>query len=291
MLDETRVQALSQKILETPGFFEFITSMLSDEAVIIALQPRIEFLATVQIGNSIDDAIADCFGEMKLHDFSWDYDAEAKEHRVRADTYLVRVKLLANAGSLPPKAHVLGVIIEAEDFFELQTIKDMVLEKSFPAFQDFILVWDGNGVRHSWLSYITLHILENQLRKLVLSRVMTIEDQTWWDKRIKPLAGGYKVRKEREDNDSDITHYSDESLFDIFYTDLSTIEKIVSNPDNWGDAFEQIFSTKKYISRLNFLNRLRRKIAHNRFLSERNHHDLRDLCSNFLKVCRRIWGV
>jgi hypothetical protein len=120
---------------------------------------------------------------------------------------------------------------------------------------------------------------------------MGIEDGRWWDARIKPLSGGTYLRYKRsEENAKDVTHYSEDIMSDIFYTDFGALEKVISHSNNWQDVFEEVFRAKKYIERLGFLNRLRRKIAHNRFLSERNQKDLKDLYSDFNRTFRRIWG-
>jgi hypothetical protein len=169
----------------------------------------------------------------------------------------------------------------------------MINETDFSnQFRDFILVWDADGAMRAWLSYTSLHVLENQLRKLIISRLMGIEDGKWWDKRIKnPANGKYVKYKKQEVGATDITHYPDEVLSDIFYTDFSALEKVISEQSNWDDAFSRVFMTKKYIQKLGFLNRLRRKIAHNRFLTERNHDDLINLRSVLMRVFRKIWGI
>ena len=119
---------------------------------------------------------------------------------------------------------------------------------------------------------------------------MGIEDSRWWDHRIKGLSGGtYQKYKHQEQNAQDITHYPDEIAQDIFFTDLSAIEKVVSDSTNWNDVFQPIFLTSKYTQKLSLLNRLRRKIAHNRFLTERNSKDLHDLLTEFLRAFRRVW--
>jgi hypothetical protein len=121
---------------------------------------------------------------------------------------------------------------------------------------------------------------------------MGIEDGRWWDKRLKGLSGGTYLRyRQQEASASDVTHYPDELAPDICFTDLSVLEKVISDTANWQEAFQQVFGTQKYIRKLAFLNRLRRKIAHNRFLTDRNKKDLDDLLAEFLKACRRVWGV
>jgi hypothetical protein len=265
--------------------------MLNDEAVAMTLQPRLEFLASVAAGKSTENSVFEFFDKLKISGFDLEHDPDLNEYRVREDTYLIRISTLPYATTAPPKSDVLLITIEGDDFLELQTLRDVVIEADLSSqFQEIILVWDTDGATRSWFSYISLHVLENQLRKVVISKLMGIEDEKWWNKRIKPLSGGtYAKYKKTEENASDVTHYPDDILFDIFYTDLSTLEKIVSNSDNWQDAFEDVFRTKRYIQKLSFLNRLRRKIAHNRFLTERNQKDLQDLYSAFVRAFRNVW--
>jgi hypothetical protein len=292
MSDETQIRILSQRILETPGFFELVQRMLNDEAVAIALQPRVEFIASIPEGQDTRASILKFFEEARLDEFPLDLNEDADEYRVQADTYSLTVKILPPSSSNPPQANILLITVESEDLGELEVVRDMVLETDLTnQFRDFMLVWDVNGVLRSWLSYISLHLLENQLRKLVISRLMGIEDARWWDRRIQTLSGGtFAVYKRREQGADDVTHYPDEVAPDIFFTDLSALKKIISDGVNWNDAFQRVFLTRKYIQRMGFLNRLRRKIAHNRFLTERNHKDLSDLLSEFLRAFRRVWG-
>lgn len=289
MADEDRAYALSQRILNTPGFFELVDKMLNDEAVTMTLQPRLEFLASVATGKSTEDSILEFFDQLKLSTFPWEHH-ELKKYRVRTDTYFLQVNILPPSNPNLLKSDVLLVVIDADDFLELQTLRDMIIETELSnQFRDFIVVWDTGGATRSGFSYISLHVLENQLRKLIVSRLMGIEDKDWWDKRIKCLGGISTKSKDNEEKASDITHYSDEILSDIFYTNFSSLERIISNSDNWNDTFEEIFRTKKYIQKLGFLNRLRNKVAHNRFLTERNQNDLYSLFAALSQAFRRVW--
>lgn len=292
MFDSDQAYALSQRIMAAPGFYELAEKMLNDEAVIMTLQPRLEFLASIEVSKDIEDIILKFFDQVKLSAFEWNHDPEINKYSVRADTYLLTVEVLPPCNGQIPKANIALVTVEAEDFLELQTLRDVFLEYDLSSlFRDFILVWDTDGATRSWFSYIALNVLENQIRKLIVSRLMGIEDGRWWDTRIKPSSGGtYLKYKKSEENAKDVTHYPEDIMSDIFYTDFGALEKVISHSNNWQDVFEEVFRTKKYIERLKFLNRLRKKIAHNRFLSERNQKDLKDLYSNFNHAFRRIWG-
>ncbi len=291
MFDNDQAYALSQRIVATPGFYELAEKMLNDEAVIMTLQPRLEFLASIKVGKDIEDTILKFFDQMRLSVFGCNHEEENK-YSVRADTYLLTVEALPPCNEKTPKATIVLISVEADDFFELQTLRDVFLENDFSShFRDFILIWDTDGATRSWLSYIALNVLENQIRKLIVSRTMGIEDEKWWNTRIKPLSGGtYLKYKRSEANSADVTHYPEDVMSDIFYTDFGALEKVISHSHNWQDIFEEVFRTRKYIEKLSFLNRLRRKIAHNRFLSERNQKDLQDLYSNFGRAFRRIWS-
>ncbi|MCC5646861.1 hypothetical protein LC607_28880 [Nostoc sp. CHAB 5824] len=292
MAEDARVKALIDRIIQTPGLFELLYKILNDEAVSVTLQPRLEFLASVPNGESTEDSILRFFDQLNLSALPWEHDGS--EYRVIGDTYLLEIKILPPSNSDTPKAEILLIIVEAVDFLELENLRDMILEnqKNFPnLFRDFILVWDANGVIRSWLSYISLHVLENQLRKLIISRLMGVEDDDWWNKRIKNPAGqNYSEHKNKEARSRDITHHTDEVLSDIFYTNFSDLKNVISEPNNWNEVFKHIFMTEKYITKLWILNTLRNKIAHNRFLTERNQKDLIDWLSAMMRVFRKVWG-
>jgi hypothetical protein len=293
MSENARLTAISERILQTPGMLELVESILNSPAMEIAMQPRVEFIASVPAHQDLQNAFLDFLDAIQAAEYNLESINNAKEFRVQADTFSITAKILPSVNTNSPHATVMLIIIEAQELWELERVRDMALESNLDKiFRDFNLVWDGSGVRRSWLAYISLNVLENQLRKLVISRLMGIEDDHWWDKRVKGLSGGtYLSYKQREANASDITHYPDELAPDIFFTDLSVLEKVFSDSANWQDAFQQVFVTKKYLQKLAFLNRLRRKIAHNRFLTERNRKDLDDLLTEFLKACRRVWGT
>lgn len=272
---------------------ELVESILNSPAVEIAMQPRVEFIASVPVGQDVQNALLDFQNEIRVSEYSLESTSDAREYRLQADTFSISVRTLPPANASSPAATVLLIVVEAQELWELERIRDMILESDHSrTFRDFIQIWDGSGVRRSWLAYISLNVLENQLRKLVVSRLMGVENGNWWDKRLKGLSGGtYLKYKHQEAIASDVTHYPDEIAPDICFTDLSVLEKVISDAENWQEAFQQVFVTQKYIRKLAFLNRLRRKIAHNRFLTDRNKKDLDDLLAEFLNACRRVWGV
>lgn len=293
MSEQARLASINDRILQTPGMLELIESILTSPAVEIAMQPRVEFIASVPAGQDVQNAVRGFLNEIHASEYSLDDTRDATEFRIQADTFSIRVRTLPPANASPPKATVLLIVVEAQELWELERVRDMILESDHgQTFRDFSQIWDGSGVRRSWLAYITLNVLENQLRKLVMSRLMGIEDGLWWDKRLKSFSGGTYIKyKRQEEIATDVTHYPDELAPDICFTDLSVLEKVISDSANWQDAFQPVFVTQKYIRKLAFLNRLRRKIAHNRFLTDRNKRDLDDLLIEFLSACRRVWGV
>ena len=291
MLDSDRAYAISQRILERPGLLELVEKMINDEAVNMTLQPRLEFLASISVDHSTEDTVLKFFDQAKLSPFEWDHDPDNKKYSVRADSYSVSAEILPEGNGQTPKAMTVLISIEADDFLEHTTLREVFLENDFSdIFRDFILIWDTEGAVRSWLSYLSLHVLENQMRKLIVSRLMGIEDERWWDRRVKPKSGGTYLRyRNNEANSNEVTHYDEDVMSDIFYTDFTALEKVISDPDNWEEVFEEVFRARRSIDRIKFLNKIRRKIAHNRFLSERNEKDLKDLFSMFNRAFRRVW--
>jgi hypothetical protein len=102
--------------------------------------------------------------------------------------------------------------------------------------------------------------------------------------------GHYKYEEYRnnEVNDPEITPPNEQRHHDLFYIDLSDLKKVIEEQSNWQDGFAGDLKVLKSIERLDMLNRLRRKIAHNRYLSQRNLDDLRQIHGQLMHLCRRV---
>jgi hypothetical protein len=167
MSEQARLAAISERILQTPGMLELVESILNSPAVEIAMQPRVEFVASVPADQDVQNALLDFLDEIHAAEYSLENTSDAREFRVRADTFSITARILPPANANPPKATVLLIVVEAQELWELERVRDMVLESDHnQTFRDFYQIWDGSGVRRSWLAYISLNVLENQLRKL-----------------------------------------------------------------------------------------------------------------------------
>jgi hypothetical protein len=88
----------------------------------------------------------------------------------------------------------------------------------------------------------------------------------------------------------DVTPRNEQDHHDIFYLDLLSLKAVIEDENNWRDGFAGDLKVLRNLERLDLLNRLRRKIAHNRFLSQRNLDELRQIHGQLMHLCRRALG-
>jgi len=193
-----------------------------------------------------------------------------------------------------PSDHIVRVIhlvVMTEDEYDLQNAREIIEERlESSEFSTLILLRDSIGEMRSIEAYRLLNELENTLRKLVVVRSASLSGGEWWSNRAHPAMGNSRQadnRRVNEENDNDITERYDLTHHTIFYCDLLDLKAIISDKHNWSDGFSFDLKVLRNIERLDFLNRLRRKIAHNRFLSQRNLNDLRQIHSHIMRLCDR----
>ena len=190
------------------------------------------------------------------------------------------------------------MVVETEDKYSLLNAREMIEERSSPSFIETILLRDSVGEERTRRAYQLLNELENALRKLVAVRSASLSGQDWWNVRIQkclhPDKGGrfkYQEYRDREVYDADITPSKLPDHHDLFYLDLSELKRAIEDADNWREGFAGDLKVLKNIERLDMFNRLRRKIAHNRFLSNHNLEELNQLHEQLMHLCHRTFQM
>lgn len=254
------------------------------------LSEFIEFLTLLPNGVVFHDGITNFCNEFGLRL----EESEAGYASGSGDDFGFRAKLVnATSSNCAVFMH-----IEAEDEHAMQTAREMIEERAKSAFAEVTLVGDSVGERRTREAYQLLNELENMLRKLVAVRLASLSHQDWWSLRVKKCLspGGkgkfkYEDYRDKEVNNSDITPKNKQDHHDLFYLDLSELKKVIEDADNWRDGFAGDLKALTSIERLDTFNQLRRKVAHNRFLSHRNLEDLKQLHANLTRLCRRVFEI
>ena len=249
---------------------------------------RLEYLVLLQNGigfeQSINNFCQTCI--LSVEEIEPDYISGS------GDDFSFRAKTInSNAGIA---SNSIFMLVEAEDEFSLQTAKEIIEEKSGIVFFQAILLKDSVSENRTIEAYRLINELENTLRKLVAVRLSSLSAQDWWSNRVQVHLqhrnGRYKYEdyRDNEINDAEVTPQNDQPHHDLFYLDLSEIKRVIEEQNNWQDGFSGDLKVLKSIERLDMLNRLRRKIAHNRYLSQRNLDDLKQIHGQLMHLCRRI---
>jgi len=246
----------------------------------------LEYLALLVDGKSFDEALKEF-----IENFSLTIEEFEKGVYIIASgsDFAIQAKSITS-GSTASKALLLKVSTEGE--YDLQNARELLEEKAVSIiFMDLVLLRDSVGERRNQQAYILLNELENMLRKIVAVRTASIAGKDWWNERVENcITKGHIGRKKNELEDLEVTHRTDQTYHEIFYIDLSALKNIIEEANNWKDGFANDLKVLRNLERLDFLNRLRRKIAHNRFLSQRNFDDLRQIHGHLMHLCRRALG-
>lgn len=253
---------------------------------------QLEILALLPTGVTFPEGMANFCGEFVLRL----EESEPAYATGSGDDFSFRAKLINSTSSTVSQAIIM--LVETDEEYSLQTAREMIEERFTSAFDNIIVLRDSVGESRTLEAYQLLNELENMLRKLVAVRLAALSHQTWWASRVQNCLrrgkGGrfrHEEHRDAEVNDSDITPQNQQDHHDIFYLDLSVLKRIIEDADNWRDGFASDLKVLKNIERLDMFNRLRRKIAHNRFLSHRNLEELRQLHGQLMHLCRRVFNM
>jgi hypothetical protein len=247
----------------------------------------LEFLALFAHGVAFEYAI-----DFLCKSFSLTLEKKQENYIIASgNDFSIRLKLIPSSCSSYAESALVKVLTEIE--YDLQNAKELLEEKTIGViFADLIVMHDSVGERRTQEAYKLLNELENTLRKVVVVRAASLAGKEWWDNRIKNRLNDSRSesRRSSEINDIDITRRGDQEFHEIFYIDLSALKKTIEEPENWRDGFSKDLQSKRNLERLEFLNKLRRKIAHNRFLSQSNFDELRQIHAHLMYFCRRSLG-
>jgi hypothetical protein len=252
---------------------------------------RLEYLILLQIGINFEQSINNFCQAflLKVEETEPGYISGS------GNDFSFRAKLVYSNTSTTSNA--VFMFVEAEDEYSLQTAKEIIEEKFGTVFSEAILLTDSISQDRTVEAYKLINELENTLRKLIALRLSSLSAQDWWNNRIRlclqPRNGRYKYEdyRDNEITDTEITPPNEQRHHDLFYLDLSELKKVIEEQNNWQDGFASDLKVLKNIERLDMLNRLRRKIAHNRNLSQRNLDDLKQIHGQLMYLCRRVLEI
>ena len=247
----------------------------------------LEYLAIIVPNVSFDEVV-----EYLCDFFSLTLEQREQKYIIASgNDFSIRLKLISSSASSNEESALVKVITEIE--YDLQNAKELLEERTIGnLFTDLIVMHDSVGERRTQEAYKLLNELENTLRKVVAVRAVSLSGKKWWEDRVKNCLGSQTSgdRRTKEIRDTDITRRGDQIFHEIFYVDLLALKKTIENPDNWRDGFVEDLKVIRNLERLEFLNKLRRKIAHNRFLSQTNFDELRQIHGHLMHLCRRSLG-
>lgn len=251
----------------------------------------LEYLGVLDLDGSFEESLRS-FCET----FSLSVEEQTSDFIAAAgNDFELRAAPISSSTAYSGKAILISIFAESE--YDLETAKEIIDEyTSGDIFDDLVLLRDSLGEWRTQRAYQLLNELENALRKLVAARAASIAGPEWWSEVVQRGAftrgDEYKYERYRaqELGDQDITRHSDLDHHALFYLDLSEIKAIVGDEENWKNGFVDDLKVLRNIERLDFLNRLRRRIAHNRFLSRSNFDDLKRLHDHLMHLCRRAMG-
>ena len=252
-----------------------------------AQECSLEYLAIISSSVNFDKVI-----EYLCDSFSLTLEQKEQKHIIASgNDFSIRLKLIPSSLSSNEESALVKVITEVE--YDLQNAKELLEERTIGnIFTDLIVMHDSVGERRTQEAYKLLNELENTLRKVVAVRAVSLSGKNWWEDRVKKCLGSQAsgTRRTDEIQDADITRRGDQLFHEIFYVDLSALKKTIEDPNNWKDGFVEDLKVIRNLERLEFLNKLRRKIAHNRFLSQTNFDELRQIHGHLMRLCRRSLG-
>ena len=246
----------------------------------------LEYLAIIMNNKSFDDTLRDFCTKFYLSI----EESESDSFTASGNDFTIEAKFVSSGLSVSTSV-LLKVFTDVE--YDLQTAKELLEEQAIGTiFMDLVLLRDSIGERRNQEAYILLNEIENMLRKLIALKTASLSGNTWWNDRADTHLTDKRYLRRRNDeiNDLEITGRDDQKYHEIFYIDFSSLKIIIEEENNWRDVFANDLKVLRNLDRLEFLKKLRNKIAHNRFLSQRNFDELRRIHSHIMHLCCRAFG-
>jgi len=157
-------------------------------------------------------------------------------------------------------------------------------------FNSFSLIYSSVGEKRCKNGYVQLHILENELRIFIIKTLMFKLGHDWWDTAVPNKVrskGRYNPRSLKE-KELKLKYCDSEKTFSlIHYTDFGDIKKIIEEVTNWNVFFNSIFQDQRIIYKLEELEPIRHKIAHNRYLTDENEKALDYYYTQLLRLAHQ----
>lgn len=145
-------------------------------------------------------------------------------------------------------------------------------------FECISLIYNSVGEQRCKDGYERLHALENELRIYILKKLMLKLGRSWWGKAVPEAVKQKKWNSPKELKEKELNSKicdSETMLQLIHYTNFGDLKKIIEDEKNWNAIFKFIFEDQKVIYKLEELEPIRNKIAHNRYLTEENEAALK----------------
>lgn len=158
------------------------------------------------------------------------------------------------------------------------------LSESYP----FIDAATAAGARRMAGTYPLFFLFENSVRALVLSRMVEIAGEGWWQEEGRVPAEVKRLVKSRQQDEDRKRWLDKRGAHEIFYTDMDDLRRIILGPKNWDLGFKPLFPDQPWVEAMfQEMEALRNVVAHNNPLSADNAERLE---SNFKHWKRQLRG-
>ena len=155
-------------------------------------------------------------------------------------------------------------------------------------FEFIFLTYDDVGKHRCIDGYKRLHTLENEIRIFILKTLMSKHGHVWWEEavpeRVRQKGWNTPEKLKQKELNTKIVD-SETMLHLIFYTNFGDLKKIIEDETNWNIVFNHIFGKQGVVYKLEELELIRNKIAHNRYLTEENEDNLKFY---YKQLCRFV---
>ena len=140
-------------------------------------------------------------------------------------------------------------------------------------FEFIFLTYDDVGKHRCIDGYKRLHTLENEIRIFILKKLISKHGHVWWEDAVPKIVRqkGWNTPEKLKQKELNTKIFDSENILPlIYYTNFGDLKKIIEDENNWDTVFKQVFENQGVVFKLEELDKIRNKIAHNRYLTDEN---------------------
>ena len=186
-----------------------------------------------------------------------------------------------------PSENIFLITSSGETEAGLNEFKKMFKKIGDTYFEFIFLTYSSVGERRCKDGYERLHALENELRTFILKTLMLKHGHAWWEETVPETVRQKKWNSPKELKQKELNsklHDSETMQHLIHYTNFGDLKKIIEEDMNLNTIFEHEFGGQGGLYKLDELEPIRNKIAHNRYLTEENETALKFYYRQFHRV-------